>query len=244
MYEPEVVLETHNLNKDYRRTRALSDINIALDRGRIYGLVGQNGAGKTTLMRIIAGLSQPTQGSITLFGASSQPSLVRARRRLGAIIETPALYPDLSAAQNLEIERLIRGVADRSRVKRLLQQVGLDGTGRKRVRDFSLGMRQRLAIAVALLADPALLLLDEPINGLDPMGIIQVRQLLTTLAHEHGCTILISSHILSELDQLADEYLFVSDGRIIKQLTAAELSTQHDNLEGYFLELLKEGTPQ
>ncbi|MDR1713024.1 MAG: ATP-binding cassette domain-containing protein [Coriobacteriales bacterium] len=219
----EAVLRTTQLTKLYGAQRALDGVSLTLPRGAVYGLVGQNGAGKTTLIRQVTGLSAPTQGQLELFGEHTTTGLRQARRRLGCTIETPAFYPNLSAADNLECLRRQRGIPGGQVVANALQQVNLAGTGSKRFRDFSLGMKQRLGLAAALMGNPDLLLLDEPINGLDPMGIVEIREFIKQLAAS-GITILISSHILSELAQVATCYGFIHRGRLLLETSAAALA--------------------
>ncbi len=217
----EIVCQTIGLGKQYKNFHALCDINLSVKRGEIYGLVGENGAGKSTLMRLITGLSFPSSGKIRLFGVTKD--LQRERSRIGCTVETPALYKDMTAAQNLEIRRIQRGIPDKSCVLRTLELVGLHSAEKKKVVNFSLGMKQRLALAIALLGEPELLILDEPVNGLDPTGIIELREMLKALVKEKQITILISSHILSELNQLATCYGFLHKGRLLQQITASQL---------------------
>ena len=219
------VLQTNGLCKDYRNFKALKDLTMHVPKGSIYGLVGKNGAGKTTLIRIICGLQHPTAGSFTLYHASyGEKELSLARRRMGAVVETPALYGDMTAEDNLRLQNRVLGLPDDSNVPKLLHLVGLENTGRKKVGHFSLGMRQRLGIAAALCGSPDFLVLDEPINGLDPQGIIEVRELLLKLNREYQVTILISSHILDELSRLATFYGFIDSGRMIREISAAEFA--------------------
>ncbi|ALB45156.2 ABC transporter ATP-binding protein [Clostridium beijerinckii] len=218
------VLETKNLTKKYKNTQALDNINIKLEKGNIYGFVGQNGAGKTTLIRLITGLSFPTSGELYLFGQTGEKKLQEQRRRLGCMVETPALYPNMTAYQNLEIQRIQRGIPDKKVIEDTLELVGLKDTGKKKAKDFSLGMKQRLGIALALVNDPEFLILDEPVNGLDPVGIVEIRELIKRLNKEKGMTILISSHILEELYHTADNYIIISNGNILETLTQEELN--------------------
>ncbi|OOM14609.1 ABC transporter ATP-binding protein [Clostridium saccharobutylicum] len=218
------VLETKNLTKKYKNTHALECINIKLEKGNIYGFVGQNGAGKTTLIRLITGLSFPTSGELYLFGQTGEKNLQEQRKRLGCMVETPALYPNMTAYQNLEIQRIQRGIPDKRVIEDTLELVGLSDTGKKKAKDFSLGMKQRLGIALALINDPEFLILDEPVNGLDPIGIVEVRKLIKRLNKEKGMTILISSHILDELYHTADHYIIISHGSILETLTQEELN--------------------
>jgi ABC-2 type transport system ATP-binding protein len=220
----EYVLKTNQLSKQYKQQWALRQVNLAIPKGAIYGFIGQNGAGKSTMIRVAAGLAYPSAGELELFGTTGEHALTEARRRIGTIIEGPALYPQMSAADNLEAHRLLKGIPGRSIVGKTLELVGLQNTGKKKAKNFSLGMKQRLGLGIALLGDPEFLILDEPINGLDPMGVVEIRQLLTKLNREYGITILISSHILSELHLLATHYGIIHHGRLLEQLTAAELN--------------------
>src|SRR5699024_10281339 len=206
------VLVTRDLTKRYGAHTAVQAMSIRLQRGRIYGLIGRNGAGKTSLMRLVSGLSTPTSGSIELFGSGAERPRTQELSRIGTLIESPSLHGGMTARQNMHLHRLLRGVPDPAIEQRLLELVGLAGTGRKKVRDFSLGMRQRLGIALALIADPELLVLDEPVNGLDPQGVVEVRRLVRSLAEERGMTVLVSSHNLPELFQTATDYLIVEGG--------------------------------
>jgi len=219
----EYVLKTDNLTKQYHGVNVLQDAQIALEAGKIYGLIGQNGAGKTTLMKLISGLVFPTQGNIELFGQSSEGGLQNERKRLGCMIEYPGFIPYMTAQDNLTYYRIIRGEPSKTIVSELLKRVGLDNTGKKKVKNFSLGMKQRLGIAIALLGDPELLILDEPINGLDPIGVVEIRNLLTRLCEERHMTILISSHNLPELYQMATNYIIIHQGKIKQSLTLEEL---------------------
>ena len=219
----EVILKTCGIRKSYKNKTVLDGVDITINRGDIYGFVGKNGAGKTTLMRILSGLSFPTSGSFELFGIKSDSrEIVKARRRICSMVESPAIYPGLTAWDNMKVQCLILKKPV-SVIKENLEFVGLGDVGKKKVKDFSLGMRQRLAIAVALIGEPEFMLLDEPINGLDPEGIKQVREMLLKLREERGTTILISSHILSELSLLATRYGFIDNGRILKEATAEEI---------------------
>lgn len=219
----EYVLRTHQLTKQYKNQTALDRVDVSIRQGTIYGFIGQNGAGKSTLMKLVTGLAFPTSGTVELFGATGGSELVRARKRMGVSIESPALYPQLTATENLEAHRLQQGIPGRDAVKRTIELVGLSGTGRKKAKNFSLGMKQRLALGVALLGSPEFLILDEPTNGLDPMGVVEMRELLTKLNREMGITILISSHILSELHLLATHYGIIHKGKLLEQLTSREL---------------------
>lgn len=222
--EAEQVLTTSALTKDYGHTRALDGADMKISRGAIYGFIGKNGAGKTTLMRVVSGLQHPTSGTYALFGVENQNrQICRERRRAGVMVESPAIAGDLTAEQNLVEQYKVLGRTPDNSVRELLDRVGLPGTGNKKAKKFSLGMRQRLGIAVALCGDPDFLMLDEPANGLDPEGIIEVRELMLRLNREHGVTILVSSHILEELAQVATEFGFIDHGRIIRQISAEDL---------------------
>ena len=214
------VLKTQNLTKIYGGKRAVDNVSLAVKKGDIFGLIGQSGAGKTTFMRLVASLTRPSSGGIELFGSSEK--LDSARKRMGSIIEMPALYNDLSAVQNLEYYRLQRGIPDKNRIPKCLELVGLTDTAKKKYKNFSLGMKQRLGVAAAILSHPDFLILDEPTNGLDPIGIVEMRNLIKRLSAD-GITILISSHLLSELAQVANQYAIIHHGRLIKQLTQGQL---------------------
>ncbi|MNO33159.1 putative ABC transporter ATP-binding protein YxlF [compost metagenome] len=219
----ETVLRTSGLTKSFQGSDALHQVSVTLEAGKIYGLIGQNGAGKTTLMRIVAGLSFPSGGSIELFGQTGEKALQVERKRLGCMIEHPGLTPHLTARDNLKLHRLIRGIPNKEIEGELLEFVGLADTGKKKVKDFSLGMKQRLGIAVALLGSPELLILDEPINGLDPLGVVEIRNLLKKLCGEQQMTILISSHNLPELYQTATDYIILHKGEVKQTLTGTQL---------------------
>ncbi|MEK5080918.1 ABC transporter ATP-binding protein [Solibacillus sp. FSL W7-1436] len=218
------VLKTSNLTKQFKNQIAINKVNLSIKKGSIYGFIGANGAGKSTLIRMVTGLASPTSGSIELLGHSNSQELVKARKRIGTIIEGPALYPHMTAAENLEAHRLLKGIPGKDCVERTLAIVGLQQTGKKKAKNFSLGMKQRLGIGIALLGDPEFLILDEPINGLDPMGVVEIRELLKKLNQEYGMTILISSHILSELHLLATHYGIIHQGDLLEQITVDELN--------------------
>ena len=191
------ILTTSDLTKQYRKFKALSGLSMQVPKGAIYGLVGKNGAGKTTLIRLICGLQEPTDGSYTLFGMKSKDkNIVKSRRRMGAVVETPSIYSEMTAEENLKQQYRILGLPSFDGVTELLSLVGLEHTGKKKAKNFSLGMKQRLGIAIALAGDPDFLVLDEPTNGLDPQGIIEMRELILKLNRERQITLLISSHIL------------------------------------------------
>ena len=217
------VLETKNLTKMYGSKAAIRDVNMHIEEGKIYGLIGRNGAGKTTIMRIISGLSNATSGDYTLFGKTGYEK-GKMLREVGVLIESPGIYPKLSGYENLKIKCIARGIRDDGYVEKLLKTVSLDGTDRKKgAGSYSLGMRQRLGIALAMVGDPKILVLDEPINGLDPQGIVDVRQTLEKLRDERGITIMISSHILDELSRVADAYGIINDGTLLDEFDAEEL---------------------
>ena len=220
----EYVLKTKNICKQYKDFKALDGVTMSVPKGSIYGFVGRNGAGKTTLIRIVCGMQLPTGGEFELYGIKdSDCDIVRSRRRIGSVIETPALYSDMTAEENLKQQYRVLGLPDFSGIPELLKLVGLADTGKKKVRNFSLGMRQRLGIAVALCGSPDFLVLDEPVNGLDPEGIVEVRELILKLNRENKITVLISSHILDELSKLATYYGFINGGKMIREMSAEEL---------------------
>ena len=220
----EFVLKTYDLVKKYRKFTALNGLSMNVPKGSIYGFVGRNGAGKTTLIRIVCGLQFSTSGNFEMFGVENTDSkILECRKRIGAVVETPAIYLGMTAEENLKMQYLTLGIPDYRGIPELLETVGLADTGKKTARNFSLGMKQRLGIAVALCGSPDMLILDEPINGLDPQGIIEMRELILKLNHEHGITILISSHILDELSKLATHYGFIDNGKIIREMSAEEL---------------------
>lgn len=218
------ILTTSDLTKQYRKFKALSGLSMQVPKGAIYGLVGKNGAGKTTLIRLICGLQEPTDGSYTLFGMKSKDkNIVKSRRRMGAVVETPSIYSEMTAEENLKQQYRILGLPSFDGVTELLSLVGLEHTGKKKAKNFSLGMKQRLGIAIALAGDPDFLVLDEPTNGLDPQGIIEMRELILKLNRERQITLLISSHILDELSRIATHYGIIDNGRMVKELSAEEL---------------------
>lgn len=220
----EYVLTTSALCKTYRHFKALNNLSMHIPKGAIYGFVGKNGAGKTTLIRLICGLQPPSGGSFTLYGVkNNQRAIGAARRRMGAVVETPSVYLGMTARENLKEQYRVLGLPSFEGIDELLALVGLSDTGNKKARNFSLGMRQRLGIAVALAGSPDFLILDEPTNGLDPEGIIEIRELILRLNRERGITVLISSHILDELSRLATHYGFLSGGTLVRELSAEEL---------------------
>ena len=220
----EYVLKTNALKKSYGHYKALNGLTMSVPKGEIYGLVGKNGAGKTTLIRLICGLKKPTGGEYSIYGISNkQKEIIKARRRIGAVVETPSIYLDMTAEDNLRMQYRVLGLPSFEGIEDVLKMVGLENTGRKKVKDFSLGMRQRLGIAVAIVGDPDFLILDEPINGLDPQGIVEMREIILKLNREYGITVLISSHILDELSRLATYFGFIDNGRMVKEISASEL---------------------
>ena len=216
----EYVLKTENVSKVYGAHRAVNRISMHIERGAIYGFIGKNGAGKTTFMRMVAGLAAPTEGSMELFGFKD---LERQRKKVGTLIEQTGVYHSMTAKENLEIVRRSLGITEKNSVCEMLAFVGLGETGKKRVKDFSMGMKQRLGIAISLLCNPDFLILDEPINGLDPEGIREIRELLLRLNRERGITILISSHILGELSKIATHYGIIREGSLIEEFEAGDL---------------------
>ena len=217
----EYILRTNTVSKKYTNYYAVDKVSISIKKGEIYGLIGENGAGKSTLMKMIAGLVEPSEGSIELFGNFV---LQTERYRIGCVIESPALYVELTAKQNLEVFRKAYGLSNKESVQQILKQVGLSQYENKIVKKFSLGMKQRLAIGIALLGNPDFLILDEPINGLDPTGIQDMRNFLLKLNREEHITIMISSHILGELSKIATKYGIIKNGKLIEEITAKELN--------------------
>ena len=219
-----VVLKIYNITKKYGEQLAVDNVNMTIKKGDIYGFIGQNGAGKTTLIRLITGLIHKSGGEIELLGANEENELNKARTMVGSLIETPSFYTNMTARENLEVSRLVRNIPGKKCIDEVLELVGLKDVEKKKVKNFSLGMRQRLGIANTLMGNPKLLILDEPINGLDPMGIVEIRELLKKINKEKDMTILISSHILSELSELATTYGIISNGKLIEEITAKQLS--------------------
>lgn len=222
----EYVLTTDSISKHYKHYKALNELSIHVPKGAIYGFVGKNGAGKTTLIRLICGLQKPSSGRYTLYGVGNQEKDIdRVRRRMGAVVETPSVFLDMTAEDNLKEQYRILGLPSFDTIPDLLKLVGLQNTGKKKAKNFSLGMRQRLGIAIALAGDPDFLVLDEPVNGLDPQGIIEMRELILKLNRENQITVLISSHILDELSRLATHYGFIDGGHMVREISAAELES-------------------
>lgn len=221
----EQVLQVEHLTKIYGRSKAkraaVEDVSLAIEKGHIYGLIGPNGAGKTSIMKIIAGLTAQSSGRISFFGDSE--NLDKGRSRMSFMLEAPYLDGSMTAQQNMQYIRYVRGVADERRISKILEFVGLADAGKKQVKQFSLGMRQRLGIGMALLPSPEIMILDEPVNGLDPEGIVDVRNMLKKLCVEEGITILISSHLLSELSELCTDFAIMNQGRLVECFSAEEL---------------------
>lgn len=233
----DTILKIEGLTKKYGTKTVLNDVSFEIEKGKIYGFIGENGAGKTTTIRAVTGLSSIDEGYVELFGKSDKNGLIEARRRVGCLVEHPILDLKKSARANLKYQQLLYGNNDPDRISQVLKRVGLGDVKNKKANDFSLGMKQRLGIAMALINSPELLILDEPVNGLDPVGMVEVRELLHSLCRDDGITIVISSHILSELYQLATDYIIISKGHIISTLTKDELDNV-GSLENYYMELL------
>lgn len=220
------IVETNNLTKQYGTQKSVADLNIHVRKGKIYGLLGRNGAGKTTTMKMLLGLSKPTSGEIKIWGKSLQKNRKRLLPRIGSLIEAPGFYPNLTATENLCIFATLRGVPNRHAIKGALDLVGLPYKDKKLFSQYSLGMKQRLAIALSVMHDPELLILDEPINGLDPIGIAEVRSFIRELCDKKGKTILISSHILSEIALLADDIGIIDHGTLLEEASLEELERE------------------
>ena len=221
----EYLLSTDGLTKRFKRQTAVDHVSLHVKRGAIYGFIGRNGAGKTTFLKMVSGLSTPTSGEISLFGYSGVERK-KVLSRIGVLIEAPGLYPDMSAYDNLKLKCICVGINKNGYIESILKTVGLDTVGQKKVKNFSVGMKQRLGIGMALVGEPDLLALDEPINGLDPQGIAEVRNTILRLNHERNITIIISSHILDELSKIATNYGIIHEGRLIKELTSEELAVE------------------
>ncbi len=219
----DMVLRTVGLTKQYGSQFAVNDINMNVEKGKIYGLLGRNGAGKTTTIRMIIGLLQPTGGEVILFGEKLKSPTKQCFRRIGALIESPAFYENLTAKENLKIIYDLRGTQSKNSIDNALKLVNLENETKKKVKQFSLGMKQRLGIAMAMMHEPEFIILDEPTNGLDPIGIQQIRLLIKKLSSENGVTILISSHILSEIEQMADKVGIIDKGILVEELSMDEI---------------------
>ncbi len=226
------MLKITNLNKKYKNVSAVEDFNLEIENGHIYGVVGPNGAGKTTFFKMMAGLEAPDSGEITV---STGEPLEKYREKMSFMIESPYLYDSMTAFENMKIIGGIKGVTDENKMRNLLELVKLDGTGKKKVKEFSLGMRQRLGIACALVSNPEVLVLDEPMNGVDPEGIVALREMLLKLCKDKNITLLVSSHILGELFQLATDFIFIKEGRILKVIDKNTLEDTGDNLEEFYM---------
>lgn len=220
----DILIKASGLTKQYMKNTVVRNADISIRKGMICGLVGPNGAGKTTIMKMLGGLVLPTEGEIELFGEKTEKGLAHSRSRMSFMIETPYAKQNMTARQNLEKLRLQKGLPDPKRIDEVLDLVGLDNTGKKSVKDFSLGMKQRLGIAGAMLTKPELMVLDEPVNGLDPEGIVEIRELLLKLNREENVTIVISSHLLSELSLLCTDYIFIRNGEIVEKISADDLN--------------------
>lgn len=217
------VLKITNLTKKYKNINILNNINLSLEEGKVYGLIGLNGAGKTTLMKIIAGFSKSSEGVISLFGAYDEKELFKQRKRIGCFIEAPGILDDMTAEENMNLHRIIKGIPNEEIIDELLEIVNLKEVKNQKVKNYSLGTRQRLGIAISLIGNPEFLILDEPINGLDPVAIIEMRNMIKGLTQKRHITILISSHILSELYQLATDYIILHKGEIKELITSEEI---------------------
>ena len=218
----ELLLSTNGLTKQYGHHKAVDKVNLHIKKGAIYGFIGRNGAGKTTCLKMISGLSRPTSGEIEIFGYKGK-DLQKVRSRVGCLIEAPGLYGNMTAYENLNIKCKLFGIRKKGYIEDILETVGLEGVGKKKTKHFSLGMKQRLGIGLALVGEPDLLVLDEPINGLDPQGIAEVRDTIQRLQKERNMTILISSHILEELSKIATDYGIIHNGSLLQELTSEEL---------------------
>jgi bacitracin transport system ATP-binding protein len=222
-----MILETSGLTKQYSTQLAVSDLNIHIKKSEVYGLLGRNGAGKTTAIRMITGLLQPTKGEVKLFGDRMIVPTKKCFNRIGALIESPAFYENLTARDNLKIISDLRGKQSKDSINKALALVNLENENKKKVKQFSLGMKQRLGIAMALMHEPEFIILDEPTNGLDPVGIQQIRMLIKNLSREKGVTVLISSHILSEIEQMADTIGIIDHGRLLEELSMNEIKRRN-----------------
>ena len=224
----EFIIETRNLTKKYSKDTVVNSIDMHVEKGKIYGLLGKNGAGKTTTMCMLLNLISPTNGEIFLFGKNPGKYSDEVYSKIGSIIETPGFYENLTAYENLKVISKLRGNYNSANIDLILEMLNLKNAKSKKVKDFSLGMKQRLGIATAIMHKPELLILDEPINGLDPFGIKEIRTLLKRLSHEFGITILISSHILSEIENIADTIGFMDDGVLIEEVSKEDLFKRLD----------------
>lgn len=245
----ETILELNNISKNFGKQRALNNVCMNIQKGDIYGLIGRNGAGKTTLLKTIVTLSKPSSGTIQLFGSQNDAQYLEQLQRTGSVIETPVAYDQITAEQNLKYYCKLRGITDKNAIPEALRFVGLEDTNKKKFKNFSLGMKQKLGLAIALLNKPDFLILDEPINGLDPIAIVDFRDVLIRLNKEYGITILISSHILGELYQVANRFGILNEGNLIKEISKNEfdeltkqfIHVQVDNTEKACVVLQKVG---
>ena len=242
----EIIAEAGSLTKRYGRITALNNVNLRVRRGEILGLVGDNGSGKSTFLKLLAGQIFPTEGEVRLFGAGTERELARQRRRVGTMIETPGFYPQLTVERNLEYYRIQKGIPGKEQVRNILRQIGLYERRKTYGKQLSLGMKQRLGLAGALLGRPPILILDEPTNGLDPSGIHEIRNLVKSLPDLYDCTILISSHMLSEIELIADDIGILNHGRLLFEGSLDELRQSAlragfaaDNLEDMFLSMVE-----
>lgn len=234
----EYIVSTENLTKTYKKVNAADSVNLHINKGDIYGFIGRNGAGKTTTLKMLCGLANPTSGTFSLFGKSYEEVLAtNAFSKIGCLVEEPGLYGSMTAFDNVYLKCLSAGISDKEYARELLRLVDLADTGKKKAKSFSLGMKQRLGIAIALVGDPELLILDEPTNGLDPQGIMEIRETIQKLNQEKGITFIISSHILEELSKIATRYGIIDKGHLLEELSAEELKNKADNLEEYYFNL-------
>lgn len=229
------IIETNKLTKQYGEQKSVADLNIHVRKGRIYGLLGRNGAGKTTAMKMLLNLTQPTSGEVRIFGKDIRTNEKKILPRIGSLIESPGFYPNLTGTENLKIFAELRGIPGKNAIKNSLEVVGLPYRDKKLFSQYSLGMKQRLAIALAIMHDPELLILDEPINGLDPIGIAEVRKFIRKLCTERGKTILISSHILSEVALLADDIGIINEGVLLEEESLSELERKNSKYIHFIL---------
>ncbi len=238
----ETMIQIHQVSKVYKGTETITNVNMNVRRGEIYGFLGPNGAGKTTIMKMILNLVKPSSGEIRVFDQPVLPTSVQYLKRIGSIIEYPVFYDRLTAEANLDLHCRYIGYHNKSAIKEALEIVGLHGVGKKKIHEFSLGMKQRLGIARAIVTKPDILILDEPINGLDPIGIKDIRELLLLFKKNYGTTILISSHIVSEIESVADTIGIIHQGQLLTEVKMADIRGQHaGSLEAYFINLVHGG---
>ncbi|MDO5519127.1 MAG: ATP-binding cassette domain-containing protein [bacterium] len=238
MKNGENVIQVSRLSKKYGGFLAADNVSFNVGKGEICGLIGRNGAGKTTIMKMLLNMVKPTSGDIVILGKNMADGLSEERSQIGSIIETPEFYDSLTAYENIKIRGLMIGHSEKEELLAALKEVNLDAQKDKKVKKYSLGMRQKLGIACALLGDPKILILDEPINGLDPIAIREVRQVLENVVKKRNTTILISSHILGEMSKIASKYIFIDKGKVIKQIAASEINGKDKELEDYFVSLV------